>query len=63
MDVFLHTLRVFRFPPLLPWCIYASHNARTGCPWYKVTQKCESEVQSVTKWRTFTLKCLKPNGM
>ena len=29
---FLHTLRVF-FPPLLwPWCIYASPNARTGCP-------------------------------
>ena|SRR6218665_1107687 len=27
---FLHTLYVFRFPLLLPLCIYASHNARTG---------------------------------
>ena len=27
-----HTLRVFRFPLVWPWCIYASHNARTGCP-------------------------------
>ena len=30
--VFLHTLCVFRFLLLLPWCIYASHNARTGRP-------------------------------
>jgi len=32
---FLHTL-CFSFPPLVwPWCIYASHNARTGrpCSW------------------------------
>ena len=29
---FLHTL-CFSFPPLVwPWCIYASHSARTGCP-------------------------------
>ena len=25
---FLHTLRVFRFPIVWTWCIYASHNAR-----------------------------------
>ena len=31
--VFLHTLYSFRFPLLLPWCIYSSHNARTGRPW------------------------------
>jgi len=30
---FLYTLRVFRFPLLLPWCIYASPNARTGRSW------------------------------
>ena len=30
---FLHTLRVFHFPLLWPWCIYASPNARTGRPW------------------------------
>jgi len=29
---FLHTLRVFRFPLLWPWYIYASPNARTGRP-------------------------------
>ena len=29
---FLHTLCIFRFPILLPWCICASHNARTGRP-------------------------------
>jgi len=29
---FLHTLCVFRFPLLWPWCIYASPNARTGRP-------------------------------
>ena len=29
---FLHTLCVFRFPLLWPWCIYASHNARTRSP-------------------------------
>ena len=29
---FLHTLRVFRFPLLWQWCIYASPNARTGRP-------------------------------
>ena len=28
----LHTLCVFRLPLLLPWCIYASPNARTGRP-------------------------------
>jgi len=33
---FWHTLCVFRFPLLLPWCIYAAHNARTGRPWNKV---------------------------
>jgi len=35
---FLHTLREFRFPLLLPWCIYASHNARTGRPLQCLTQ-------------------------
>ena len=29
---FLHTLCVFRFPLLWPWCICASPNARTGRP-------------------------------
>ena len=33
---FLHTLCVFRFPPLWPWCIYASPNARTGRPYSSV---------------------------
>ena len=32
---FLHTLCVFRFPLLWPWCIYASPNARTGRFWYR----------------------------
>ena len=32
IDVIFHTLRVFRFPLLLPWCIYALHNAPTGRP-------------------------------
>jgi len=31
--VFLHTLCVFCFPLVLPWCIYASNNARTGRLW------------------------------
>ena len=31
-NTFLHTLCVFRFPLLWPWCIYASPNARTGRP-------------------------------
>jgi len=30
---FLHTFCEFRLPLLWPWCIYASHNARTGRPW------------------------------
>jgi len=31
---FFHTLSVFRFPLIWPpWCIYTSHNARTGRPW------------------------------
>jgi len=30
MYVFLHILRVFSIPLVWPWCIYASHNARTG---------------------------------
>jgi len=30
--MFLHTLPGFRFPLVYPWCIYASHNARTGRP-------------------------------
>jgi len=29
---FVHAFCDFRFPLLLPWCIYASHNARTGRP-------------------------------
>jgi len=32
IHVFLHTLCVFRFLLVWPWCIYASHNARTGRP-------------------------------
>jgi len=41
------TLRVFRFPLVLPWCIYASHNARrpTGRP-YLVTYKSHGPVCS-----------------
>jgi len=37
---FLHTLRVFRFPLLWPWCIYASPNARTGRPCSSVKPAC-----------------------
>ena len=38
VHVFLHTLRVFRFPLVWPWCFYASHNARTGTP--LITRTC-----------------------
>ena len=47
---FLHTLCVFRFPLLLPWCIYTSHNARTGRP-YRVsasTNNCDNCLTSLT---------------
>ena len=30
---FLHKFCVFRFPLVWPWCIYASHNSRTGRLW------------------------------
>jgi len=39
IHLFLHTLRVFRFHLLLPWCIYASPNARTGRPCLKYSEK------------------------
>ena len=34
---FLHTLCVFVSPLVWPWCIYASRNARTRCPWLTMT--------------------------
>ena len=49
----LHALHVFRFPLLLPWCIYASHNARTGCPWI-VTVKV-SFPRATLMWQSFNL--------
>ena len=46
--VFTHLICVFRFPLLLRWCIYASHNARTGRPcrcWPSKTAQ-----SSLSKW-------------
>jgi len=37
---FLPTLHVFCFPLLWSWCIYASYNAHTGCPWLLDVPSC-----------------------
>ena len=34
--VFLPNLRVYFFPQLWPWCIYASYNTRIGRPWSRL---------------------------
>ena len=48
--VFLHAFCMFSFPtPLLwSWCIYASHNARTGRPWKLVGLTVE---RGIEMWR------------
>ena len=59
---FLLTLRVFRFPRLLPWCIYALPNARTGrlCTGPRVI-KFEYKEFTVKgqRWHTECRKCNK----
>ena len=42
---FLQTFCDFRFPLLWPWCINASHNARTGRPWIRA--------RLYVKWQSF----------
>jgi len=45
--VFYVLYMFFVSPPLWPWCIYASHNARTGRPWTEVSKDFDGVMASL----------------
>ena len=53
---FLHSLCVFVSLLLLPWCIYASHNARTGLPCVLVSCASVSRIQNIPDLKATALR-------